>query len=339
MMEPISLALGSRQDISITELLKLAKEADDLGYTGCFVGESWGMDAFTTLSAIASYTKNIRVATGIVPIFSRTPSLLAQSIASLDIISHGRAILGLGTSGRRVVEDWHGMKYERPIERSREYLEIIRIALNNSPVNYNGNFFQMNRFKLGISPVQEYIPLYLASIGPSNLKLTGQLADGWLPIWTDLQKLPDLIALISDSATSAGRNITDITIAPQIMCCVTNTTEELYKAQNDVREHISYYIGGMGEYYHALFCRFGYQLEANAIKNAWMAGNRKMAANLVTNQMLDNITVIGDPQICRSKIERFRQMGADMPVIAFHHRATPNSIMNTIRALAPVGTK
>ena len=296
------------------------------------------MDAFTTLSAIASYTKNIRVATGIVPIFSRTPSLLAQSIASLDIISGGRAILGLGTSGRRVIENWHGMKYERPIERSKEYLEIIRIALNNSPVNYDGNFFQTKRFKLAISPVQKSIPLYLASIGPSNLKLTGQLADGWLPIWTDLEQLPDLIGQISDSAKSAGRNISDITISPQIMCCVTNTTKELSKAQNDVREHMSYYIGGMGEYYHDLFCRFGYQLEANSIKNAWMSGNRKMAASLVTNQMLDNITVIGDPESCRSKIERFRQMGADMPVIAFHHRATPDSIMNTIRALAPVDT-
>ena len=158
-MESISIALGSRQDISIKELLKLAKEADDLGYTGCFVGESWGMDAFTTLSAIASCTKNICVGTGIVPIFSRTPSLLAQSIASLDIISQGRAILGLGTSGRRVIEDWHGMKYERPIERSKEYLEIIRIALNNSPVNYNGKIFQTNRFKLAISPVQKNIPL------------------------------------------------------------------------------------------------------------------------------------------------------------------------------------
>ena len=337
-MESISLALGSRQDISIKDLLKLAKEADDLGYTGCFVGESWGMDAFTTLSAIASCTKNICVGTGIVPIFSRTPSLLAQSIASLDIISGGRAILGLGTSGRRVIENWHGIKYERPIERSKEYLEIIRIALNNSLVNYNGNFFQTKRFKLAISPVQKNIPLYLASIGPSNLKLTGQLADGWLPIWTDLEKLPDLIGQISDSAKSAGRNISDITISPQIMCCVTNTTKELYKAQNDVREHISYYIGGMGEYYHDLFCRFGYQLEANSIKNAWMNGNRKMAASLVTSQMLDNITVIGDPESCRSKIERFRQMGADMPVIAFHHRATPDSIMNTIRALAPVDT-
>ena len=334
-MESISIALGSRQDISIKELLKLAKEADDLGYTGCFVGESWGMDAFTTLSAIASCTKSICVGTGIVPIFSRTPSLLAQSIASLDIISQGRAILGLGTSGRRVIEDWHGMKYERPIERSKEYLEIIRIALNNSPVNYNGNFFQTNRFKLAISPVQKNIPLYLASIGPSNLRLTGQLADGWLPIWTDLKKLPNLIGQISDSATSVGRNISDITIAPQIMCCVTNNAKELYKAQNDVREHMSYYIGGMGEYYHDLFCRFGYQAEANAIKNAWMSGNRKIAASLITNQMLDNITVIGNPETCRSKIERFRQMGADVPVIAFHHRATPDSIMETIRALAP----
>ena len=337
-MESVALALGSRQDISIDDLLRLAKEADHLGYTGCFVGESWGMDAFTTLSAIASCTKNICVATGIVPIFSRTPSLLAQSITSLDIISHGRAILGLGTSGRRVVEDWHGMKYERPIQRSKEYLEIIRMALNNTPVNYAGNFFHLKRFKLAISPVQQHIPLYIASIGQANLRLTGQLADGWLPIWTDFEQLPDLIGQISRAATSAGRNISDITIAPQILCCIANTAEELYQVQDDVRSHMAYYIGGMGEYYHDLFCRFGYQHQADAIKSAWLSGDRKLAASLVNNQMLDNITVIGDVETCRYKMARFRQMGATMPVVAFHHRATPNSMMNTIRALAPSHT-
>ena len=337
-MESVALALGSSQDISIDDLLRLAKEADHLGYTGCFVGESWGMDAFTTLSAIASCTKNICVATGIVPIFSRTPSLLAQSITSLDIISHGRAILGLGTSGRRVVEDWHGMKYERPIQRSKEYLEIIRMALNNTPVNYAGNFFHLKRFKLAISPVQQHIPLYIASIGQANLRLTGQLADGWLPIWTDFEQLPDLIGQISRAATSAGRNISDITIAPQILCCIANTAEELYQVQDDVRSHMAYYIGGMGEYYHDLFCRFGYQHQADAIKSAWLSGDRKLAASLVNNQMLDNITVIGDVETCRYKMARFRQMGATMPVVAFHHRATPNSMMNTIRALAPSHT-
>jgi len=337
-MESVALALGSRQDISIDDLLRLAKEADHLGYTGCFVGESWGMDAFTTLSAIASCTKNICVATGIVPIFSRTPSLLAQSITSLDIISHGRAILGLGTSGRRVIEDWHGMKYERPIQRSKEYLEIIRMALNNTPVNYAGNFFHLKRFKLAISPVQQHIPLYIASIGQANLRLTGQLADGWLPIWTDFEQLPDLIGQISRAATSAGRNISDITIAPQILCCIANTAEELYQVQDDVRSHMAYYIGGMGEYYHDLFCRFGYQHQADAIKSAWLSGDRKLAASLVNNQMLDNITVIGDVETCRYKMARFRQMGATMPVVAFHHRATPSSMMNTIRALAPSHT-
>ena len=337
-MESISLALGSRQDISIEDLLRLAKEADHLGYTGCFVGESWGMDAFTTLSAIASCTKDICVATGIVPIFSRTPGLLAQSITSLDIISHGRAILGLGTSGRRVIEDWHGMKYDRPIQRSKEYLEIIRMALNDAPVNYDGNFFHLKRFKLAISPVQQHIPLYLASIGPSNLRLTGQLADGWLPIWTDFEQLPGLIGVVTTAAKSAGRNISDITIAPQILCCVANNAEELCQAQVDVSNHMAYYIGGMGEYYHDLFCRFGYQHQADAIKRAWVSGDRKLAASLVDNQMLDNITVIGDVETCRSKIARFRQMGATMPVVAFHHRATPNSMMNTIQALAPSDT-
>ena len=337
-MESISLALGSRQDISIEDLLRLAKEADHLGYTGCFVGESWGMDAFTTLSAIASCTKDICVATGIVPVFSRTPGLLAQSITSLDIISHGRAILGLGTSGRRVIEDWHGMKYDQPIQRSKEYLEIIRMSLTNAPVNYDGNFFRLKRFKLAISPVQQHIPLYLASIGPSNLRLTGQLADGWLPIWTDFEQLPGLIGVITGAAKSAGRNISDITIAPQILCCVADTAEELYEAQVDVSNHMAYYIGGMGEYYHDLFCRFGYQHQADAIKRAWVSGDRKLAASLVDNQMLDNIAVIGDVETCRSKIARFRQMGATMPVVAFHHKATPNSMMKTIHALAPSDT-
>ena len=230
------------------------------------------------------------------------------------------------------------MKYDQPIQRSKEYLEIIRMALNNTPVNYAGNFFHLKRFKLAISPVQQHIPLYIASIGQANLRLTGQLADGWLPIWTDFEQLPDLIGQISRAATSAGRNISDITIAPQILCCIANTAEELYQVQDDVRSHMAYYIGGMGEYYHDLFCRFGYQHQADAIKSAWLSGDRKLAASLVNNQMLDNITVIGDVETCRYKMARFRQMGATMPVVAFHHRATPNSMMNTIRALAPSHT-
>ena len=334
-MSDTALTLSAGQEISDDDRISIAKLADRLGYHTFFTGESWGRDAFTVLTMIACHTQSIRVGTGIVPVFSRSPALIAQTIASLDQISKGRAILGLGSSGRLLIEQWHGQSFEKPVARTREYIEIIRKALAGQPLNHEGEFFQLGRFRLGSPPMQENIPIYLASLGPRNLELTGQLGDGWLPIWLHHRRLPALTAEIGEAANKAGRDISQITVAPQIICHVADSPEELQETKQQVRAHMAYYIGGMGQYYYNLFSRSGFQDEANAVREAWSTGDRTKATAAISEDMLENITIIGDAASCRAKLDRFRSAGADMPVVAFPHGASTDGIKHTLEALAP----
>ncbi len=338
-MSATALHMGSREDISDEELVSLAQQAESLGYEAIFTGEAWGRDAFTVLTMIACHTTRIRLATGIVPVFSRTPGLIAQSIASLDRISNGRAILGLGTSGRLVIEQWHGIPYRKPVTRTREYMEIIRSVLYGRPAEYDGEFFQLSRFRLGVQPVQRHIPMYVASLGPRNLALTAELADGWLPIWVDRRRLPEMIGQMAEAALPAGRELYTITVAPQIMCYVTEGAEELAETEKRVRGHMAYYIGGMGEYYYNLFSRSGFQAEADSVREAWSAGDRGKAAATIPDELLENITVIGDAATCLSRMEQFRRAGADMPVVAFPHGSTLDGMKRTMEVLAPANAE
>ena len=334
-MSATALHMGSREDISDEELVSLAQQAERLGYEAVFTGEAWGRDAFTVLTMIACHTTTLKLATGIIPVYSRTPGLIAQSIASLDRISKGRAILGLGTSGRLVIEQWHGIPYRKPVTRTREYMEIIRSVLYGRPAEYDGEFFQLSRFRLGVQPVQRHIPMYVASLGPRNLALTAELADGWLPIWVDRRRLPEMIGQMAEAALPAGRELYTITVAPQIICYVTEDAEELAETEKRVRGHMAYYIGGMGEYYYNLFSRSGFQAEANAVREAWSAGDRGKAAAIIPDELLENITIIGDAATCLSRMERFRRAGADMPVVAFPHGSNLEGMRRTMEVLAP----
>ena len=172
---------------------------------------------------LACHTERIGLGTGIVTVYSRTPGLIAQSIASLDCISGGRAILGLGSSGRIVIEDWHGVKFDHPVARTREYIDIVRMALSGERVNYEGRFYQLKRFRMGVSPVQERIPIYVASLGQRNLELTGELADGWLPIWTHSEKLPAIKEPLATAATAAA-GVPSPTLPPRRKPCAAPPT-------------------------------------------------------------------------------------------------------------------
>lgn len=333
-MSAVGVSFGSR-DISHEELIELAKLADQLGYMSLWVGESWGRDAFTALSAIACHTSHIRLGTGIVPVYSRTPTLVAQSIASLDIISGGRALLGLGVSGRRVIEGWHGQSFQVPLERTREYVTIIRMALAGQRVDFQGRFFKLAKFRMACAPVQECIPIYLAALGPKNLALTGEVADGWLPTWVGDRQLHDIKGEMEKHAIESGRSLGDITIAPQVLSLSTRSGEERAEARCLLSGHLALYIGGMGRYYYSLFQRQGYVEEAKAVKDAWEMHDRDRAASLVTNEMLDNVTINGGPDECLEKLAKYHAAGADMPVITFPSGTSFKAMACTIEALAP----
>ena len=334
-MERTGVSIGSRWD-SDDEIIAVARRAEELGYDTLWAGEAWGRDAFTVLTMIACHTHKIRLGTGIATVYSRTPALLAQSIASLDTVSKGRAVLGLGTSGRAVIEGWHGIKYHRPLDRTREYINIIRMALAGQRVNYQGRTFGLNGFRMLNSPVQGRVPIYIASLGPKNLALTGELADGWLPIWVHFDHLPDMRGRVAEGATAAGRGIEDVTVAPQVLAYVTERSSERAEAQRLLRSHMAYYIGGMGTYHYELFKRYGYVEESQRIREAWGTSRRDLAASLVSDSMLDNITLYGGLEECQEKLGRYRTKGADMPVIGFPHGCSQDGILRTLEALAPM---
>ena len=335
-MRQIALTFSSRDNNDDSDLIAVAQAADRLGYHSFWTGESWGRDAFTVLTMLACHTERIGLGTGIVTVYSRTPGLIAQSIASLDCISGGRAILGLGSSGRIVIEDWHGVKFDYPVSRTREYIEIVRMALSGGRVNYDGRFYQLQRFRMGVAPVQERIPIYIASLGQRNLELTGELADGWLPIWTHSEKLPEIKEPLLAALTAAGRQPGEMTTAPQILSCASDDEEIVANAIRQARAHMAFYIGGMGRYYYDLFCRYGYQAEGDAVRRAWTEGDRGAAAEAITDEMVDSITAIGTPDECRRKMDRFRANGVDMPLVAFPHGADRDTMLGTLEALAPV---
>ena len=331
------LTIGTRQDVDDGEIIALAKRADELGYDTVWTGEAWGRDVFTVLTMIACHTRNLRVGTGIATVFSRTPALIAQSIASLDIISRGRAVLGLGTSGRRVVEGWHGVGYQRPLERTAEYIRIIRLVLSGRRVDYDGRLFQLARFRLPFSPVRSSIPIFVASLGPRNLALTGELADGWLPTWVHVDHLPAMKDTVRAGAEAAGRTIDQVSTAPQILCYVASGPDEMDRGRRLLSGHVAYYVGGMGDYYHRLFSRYGYREECDRIRGAWRAGDRAHAASLVSGEMLDKVAVLGGADECRAKLDAYRTAGADVPVVGFPHGCPPDAALRTLEALAPEG--
>ena len=334
-MQPIGLTFSSRDNNNDSDLIAIAQAADHLGYHSFWTGESWGRDAFTVLTMLACHTERIMLGTGIVTVYSRTPGLIAQSIASLDCVSGGRAILGLGSSGRIVIEDWHGVKFDHPVSRTREYVQIIRMALAGGRVNYEGHFYQLKRFRMGVAPVQERIPIYIASLGQRNLELTGELADGWLPIWTHSEKLHQIKEPLLAALTAAGRQPGDITTAPQILSCASDDEETVANAIRQARAHMAFYIGGMGRYYYDLFCQYGYQAEGDAVRRAWAEGDRGAAADAITDEIVGNITAIGTPNECRRRMDRFRANGVDMPLVAFPHGAERDTMLGTLEALAP----
>jgi F420-dependent oxidoreductase-like protein len=321
-MGRIAFQFPHERKAPMEELLCYVQRVDVLGYETIFVPEAWSRDAFTTSGWIAANTRNVRVGTGIVNVFSRTPALIAQSIATLDEISGGRAVLGLGTSGGRVIENWHGMSFERGLQRTRETVEVVRLALAGERVDYDGQIFKLRGFRLGFQPPRTTVPIYIAAMGPKNNKLTGEIADGWMPIW-----LP-----FSGFATARAEVEARVDIAPCVMACVTDPPELAFDL---IRPHVAYYVGGMGTFYRDAVARFGFAEVAERIHEFWQSGKRKESVQAVTDDLISQLAFAGSASDCRRRLEEFRRNGVDTPVIVIPHGADPNVFMKTLEALAP----
>ena len=319
--------------ISWREMRQAAALAEELGYSCVTMGESWGEDALTSLAQIAAVTSRMRIGSSIVPVFARSPGNLAMTALNLDRMSEGRFFLGLGTSGRLVVEDLHGEKFAKPLTRMREYIDIVRKAARGERLDHDGEFFHTKRFQLRFRPYRATLPIYVAALTPPGLRLTGELADGWLPIFLAPSRMAAAVAELEAGARAASRTLRDIAISPQVSIYVTDDPRD---ARDRERPHIAFYIGGMGVFYHQYMHRIGFGAEADRVRAAFQARDRDGAARLVTDEMVDAMTIIGTPTQCRDQIQRFFDAGVQEVRLVFNE-PDKESYLRALRAVAPRG--
>ncbi len=293
---------------TINLAMDLIKEADHLGYYAVWTAEAYGSDAVTPLAWIGTQTKNIHLGTAIMQMPARTPAMTAMTAMTLDQLSGGRFLLGLGLSGPQVVEGWHGQSYGKPLGKTREYVSIIHaIFKREAPVEHAGRHYQLpyqgeDATGLG-KPLKSIlhgrpdIPIYLASIGPKNVQLTAEISDGWLPIFFSPRHYAETYqARVEAGFAKAGngKGFDTFDIAPSVSVVV---GEDVDACRMWVKPMLALYIGGMGakgkNFYHDLACRYGYQEAAGQIQDLYLAGKKGAAAAAVPNQLVDDVALCG----------------------------------------------
>jgi len=315
------------------EVKDAAVLAESLGYSSLSMGESWGEDALTSLAQLAAVTSRIRVGTSIVPVFARSAANLAMAALNLDVMSEGRFFLGLGTSGRLVIEDLHGERFAKPLTRMREYIDVLRKAMRGERLDHDGELLRVRRFQLRFTPRRADLPIYVAALSPPSLRLTGELADGWLPIFLAPERMKPLLADLEEGARAAGRSLADVAISPQVSIYV---TDDVGAARDRERPHIAFYIGGMGVFYHQYMHRIGFGAEADRVRAAFAARDRDGAARLVTDEMVDAVTIIGPPRRCRDRMQAYFDTGVREVRLVFNE-PDGRALIEGLRAVAPRG--
>src|SRR3990170_4055552 len=296
------------------QLIQRVRVAEDLGVHSAWVAEAWGRDAFTFLTELALKTSKIKLGTAIVNVFSRSPAVLAMTAAGIDELSGGRVILGLGSSGANVIEHWHGVHFQKPLTRLKEYVEIINKIMRRQRLTYDGEIFQLRRgFIMQFAPVRDHIPIFIAAITPKSIRQIGEVADGWIPIYWPLERFQDGISLVTEGANAKGRTREDITVAPALGVFVTDGNEEA--ARRAARQPIAFYVGRMGVFYYQMLQRNGFEKEVEAIRAAWEKRDAEGAAAAVSDRMLESTTIVGSVDECRDKIQARVRAGINLPLI------------------------
>lgn len=293
--------------------VKAAVLADRLGYDSFWLPEVWGYESFTLLTEIAMKTKRIKLGTGIINVFSRSPALIAMQAATLDEVSGGRFILGIGTSGKRVIEGLHGRDFEKPLTQTRDVIRVVKTLLDGRPLSESDAKLRKYRpFTLDFEPRRRDIPIYVAALKQKSVTSIGELADGWMPIFWPYDRLEDGRAWIAEGAAKSGRDPGEIATAP----FTTVIPVPGRGASRKAREIIAFYVGGMGEYYKELLTGFGYGEECNEIERLYRdKATREQALDAVSDEMVERLTISGDPLHCRKELRRRRDFGLEEPII------------------------
>ena len=304
--------------------LELAREADRLGYSVVGAAEAYGSDAATVLAWVAAQTTTIDVGSAIFQIPGRTPALTAMTAATLDNLSGGRFRLGLGVSGPQVSEGWHGVRFDKPLARTREYVDIVKLALSRRKVAYDGEFFTLplpdgpgKALVLTVHPTRPNIPIYLAAIGPKNLELTGEIADGWLAIFFAPESAGEHLAHIAAGRAKVGKTMEGFDVVPTVPVVI---GDDVNACADAVRAYSALYIGGMGSrdknFYNQLAVRMGYDAEAAEVQEKYLARDYDGAAAAVPFEFIDRTSLIGPRERIQERLQAYADAGVTTLTVA-----------------------
>jgi F420-dependent oxidoreductase-like protein len=304
--------------------LELVREAESAGFDSVWAAEAYGSDTATVLAWLAGQTEKIRVGSAIFQMPARTPAMTAMTAATIDQLSNGRMILGIGSSGPQVAEGWHGQPFPKQLKRTREYVEILRKALARERLEYDGEIYRLplpdgpgKALKLMIGPVQERIPIYIAAIGPKNTQLTGEIADGWIPTFFSPEHVGEARSLLEEGAGRAGRGLDDFDIAPTVQVAI---DDDVDRARDVMRPFLALYVGGMGSreknFYNALMRRYGFEDAAEEVQELYLSGKKEEAAAALPPEFIDQTSLCGPKELIAERMSVYRDAGVGTLILS-----------------------
>ena len=312
--------------LSSAEQLELVQEAERLGYDSVWTAEAYGSDAVTILAWMAAQTERIKLGSAILQMPGRSPAMTAMTAATLDQLSGGRVLLGIGTSGPQVAEGWHGQRFGRQLQRTREYVDVVRMALRRERVEYRGETLELplpdgpgKALKLTIAPVQERIPIYVAAIGPKNTALAAEIADGWLPTLFSPEHVAAFRPLLEEGFARAGdgKSLAGFDIAPTVSV---NVCDDRDAARDAMRPYLALYVGGMGSrdqnFYNRLAQRYGFADAAREVQDLYLEGRKEEAAAALPAELIDAVSLCGPADVVRERLAVFRDSGVGTLIVS-----------------------
>jgi 5,10-methylenetetrahydromethanopterin reductase len=304
--------------LSIEDLLRCAKMADQQqNIDSIWIPESWGRESFSSLGAISQITKNVRLGTSIIGIYSRTPAIIAMAAATLDMLSGNRAIIGLGASTPAIVENWHGVHFDMPARRMKEYIELVRLMTQGEKVNYSGKFFKINNFKMLHQPQRKHIPIFMAAVNKKMISIASDLADGILLYLRPFEELSKIVYELKQAKKGKA-----FEIACSFICAVSN--KEPQKARERAAVTLAFYVA-VGKYYSNFLAENGFKAEVQEIIEEYKKSGAESAAKFVSDKMLSSLAICGSSEECRESLSKFVSTGITLPILQFNPLGDPQS--------------